>query len=112
MSLVSSGVEPKKAVSAVLALGVRSEPDTRGMPCKVATGDDAPMAKRQRNVSVARGAPTHCGGGHNPLYPLLVSFDDLSWMLAGRDRTPETECRNFPGKQWFFSARRAYFWAM
>ena len=61
------------------------------------------MAKRQRNVSVARGAPTHCGGGHNPLYPLLVSFDDLSWMLAGRDRTPETECRNFPGKQWFFS---------
>ncbi len=31
MSLVSSGVEPKKAVSAVLTLGVRSEPNTRGM---------------------------------------------------------------------------------
>jgi hypothetical protein len=31
MSLVSSGVAPKKAVSAVLTLGVRSEPTTRGM---------------------------------------------------------------------------------
>ncbi len=72
------------------------------------------MAKRQRNVSVARGAPTHCGGGHNPLYPLLVSFDGRFVMDAGRTRP---DARNgVPELSWeamvFLPRNAPYFWAM
>ena len=57
MSFVSSGVAPRKAVTAVLTPGLRSDVATKGIinqavyPPAMRT---APMANRQRNVAAAR----------------------------------------------------------